>query len=212
MNLNLAKALSLISAKIPNIIIIWLVFIFLALISLGAGFGISILVQAIPLEYGIIISLALLFNLRYLILKAYYDLFEKEISYNDLVENFIVKSILSFPIFLIYLGLLALLFYPLILLNILHPILLIIYFLIADFIIGYFFFLFYVAYYIYNLKFSKSILFILKFYSQSSIINSYFKYFLGFYMLFIPFINLLLITTLISALFLMSIKLLPKYR
>jgi hypothetical protein len=212
MNLNLAKALSLVSAKIPNIIIIWLVFIFLALISLGAGFGISILVQAIPFEYGIIISLALLFNLRYLILKAYYDLFEKEISYNDLVENFIVKSILSFPIFLIYLGLLALLFYPLILLNILYPLLLLIYFLIADFIIGYFFFLFYVAYYIYNLKFSKSILFILKFYSQNSIINSYFKYFLGFYMLFIPFINLLLITTLISALFLMSIKLLPKYK
>lgn len=212
MNLNLAKALSLVSAKIPNIIIIWLVFIFLALISLGAGFGITILAQAIPFEYGIIISLALLFNLRYLILKAYYDLFEKEISYNDLVENFIVKSILSFPIFLIYLGLLALLFYPLILLNILHPLLLLIYFLIADFIIGYFFFLFYVAYYIYNLKFSKSILFILKFYSQSSIINSYFKYFLGFYMLFIPFINLLLITTLISALFLMSIKLLPKYK
>jgi hypothetical protein len=212
MNLNLPKALSLISVKIPSIIIIWLVFIFLALISLGAGFGISILVQAIPFEYGIIISLALLFNLRYLILKAYYDLFEKEISYNDLVENFIVKSILSFPIFLIYLGLLALLFYPLILLNILHPVLLVIYFLIADFIIGYFFFLFYVAYYIYNLKFSKSILFILKFYSQNSIINSYFKYFLGFYMLFIPFINLLLITTLISALFLMSIKLLPKYK
>jgi hypothetical protein len=212
MNLNLAKALSLVSVKMSSIIIIWLVFIFLALISLGAGFGISILVQAIPLEYGIIISLALLFNLRYLILKAYYDLFEKEISYNDLVENFIVKSILSFPIFLIYLGLLALLFYPLILLNILHPVLLLIYFLIADFIIGYFFFLFYVAYYIYNLKFFKSILFILKFYSQSSIINSYFKYFLGFYMLFIPFINLLLITTLISALFLMSIKLLPKYR
>lgn len=212
MNLNLPKALSLVSEKIPSIIIIWLVFIFLALISLGAGFGISILVQAIPLEYGIIISLALLFNLRYLILKAYYDLFEKEISYNDLVENFIVKSILCFPIFLIYLGLLALLFYPLILLNILHPVLLLIYFLIADFIIGYFFFLFYVAYYIYNLKFSKSILFILKFYSQNSIINSYFKYFLGFYMLFIPFINLLLISTLISALFLMSIKLLPKYR